>query len=173
MKTISLVTFFAVFLFLFSTVDAQNGGTFEITQSVIAGGGQSSSGGAFSLDGTVGQSLAGNRLSNPPFSVTSGFWNFSPVAPTAARVTVGGRIRTAQGTGIRNASITLTGANGSVRTTYSTSFGYYQFTDVEIGNTYILTAQSRRFLLTEPTRVISVLENIADLDFIAGEEISK
>ena len=164
--------FFAVLSVLSfgSIVRAQTGGDFAITQSVIAGGGQNSSGGDFSLDGTIGQSLAGNALNNSPFAVTSGFWNFSPLLPTAATVSVGGRVMTTSGRGIRNVLIVMTGMDGAIRTATSTTFGYYQFTEIAAGETYIFTARGKRFSFTEPTRVVSVLEDITDLNFIATDK---
>src|SRR5438309_6053612 len=61
---------------------AQSGGTFTITKSVIATGGGSASGGTFSMDGTIGQSLAGTTSAGGTFSLQSGFWagGSSPVA---------------------------------------------------------------------------------------------
>jgi hypothetical protein len=146
---------------------AQTGGDFAITQSVVASGGQISSGVAFTLDGTIGQPLAGNALNGSPFAVTSGFHNFSPLAPTAATVTVGGRVLTTNGRGIRNVLIVMTNANGAIRTVLSSAFGYYQFIDVAAGETYIFTARGKRFSFTEPTRVVSISEDITDLNFIA------
>jgi hypothetical protein len=96
-----------------ANIFGQTGGTFAITGSVIAsGGGQQAAGGAFSLIGTTGQSVAGNAVSGSPFAVTSGFWNFTPLAPSAANVFLGGRILTPAGAGIRNVSISLTNASG-------------------------------------------------------------
>jgi len=83
MKT-SIIKLAAAYLILFLSipVQPQSGGAFEITQSVIAGGGgQNATGGTFSLDGTIGQSIAGGALNGSPFAVTSGFWNFSPTTP--------------------------------------------------------------------------------------------
>ncbi len=77
MKTriIKLTTVYLV-LFLSIIAPAQSGGTFEITQSVIGGGGgQQSAGGMFSLDGTIGQPAAGGHLNGAGFSLSSGFWN--------------------------------------------------------------------------------------------------
>ena len=72
-------------LFLSILAPAQTGGNYTITQSVVAGGGgQSSTGGTFSLDGTIGQSVAGGALVGSPFSVTSGFWSFTPAAPNTS-----------------------------------------------------------------------------------------
>ena len=90
------------------------GGAYALEQAVIAGGGgQGSAGGTFTLDGTVGQAVAGDAVSGPPFAVTSGFWNSTPLAPTAATVGVTGQVRTANGAGIRNAVVTLTALDGS------------------------------------------------------------
>ncbi len=166
-----LMGLLAALLFLFSVASGQSSGNFTISQSVVAGGGgQNAAGGAFSLDGTIGQAVAGNALNGLPFALTSGFWNFSPIAPTAASVSVGGRVMTTSGRGIRNVLIVMTGADGTIRTATSTNFGFYRFTDVAAGETYIFTARGKRFLFTEPTRVISVLEDITNLDFIAGDK---
>lgn len=146
---------------------AQSGGSFEIEQSVIASGGGSGVGGVFSLDGTIGQTLAGGAIGNAPFAVTSGFWNFSPLAPTAASVSVSGRIMTSGGNGIHNVRVTLTAPDGQTRTAQTGSFGYYRFEEVAVGKTYIISIFSKRFTFSQPTQVITVLEAVADINFIA------
>lgn len=160
---------FSASLLLFTTVAfGQTGGDFTITQSVVAsGGGQDSAGGTFSVDGTIGQSLAGDALSGSPFSVTSGFWNFTPLAPTAAFVGVGGRVLTADGIGIINVRITMTDQNGTVRMTQTSIGGNYKFDDVEVGETYIFSVSARRFTFSQPTIVHAVFEETGDIDFIA------
>ena len=170
MKKASHIKFFIAFLFLFSTISAQTGGTFEITQSVIAGGGQPLAGGAFSLDGTTGQAIAGDELSNEPFVVTSGFWNYSPLPVTAANATVSGRVLTQSGNGIRNALVTISATNGTMQTTFTGSFGYFKFEGVAVGETYFISVLSRRFTFTQPTQVRSVFEDVADINFIADEQ---
>ena len=159
---------FSALLILFSSnAFGQAGGTFAITESVVAGGGgQSAAGGTVSLDGTVGQSIAGNALSNAPFAVTSGFWNFTPLAPSAATASVGGRILAANGIGIRNVIISLTDiSGGEPRLARSSSFGYYQFDEIPVGETYILTVRSKRFVFAP--QVVSVFEDLTELNFIA------
>lgn len=90
------------------------------------------------------------------------------LAPTAANVAVSGRIRTAGGNGIRNATVTLQNAStGEVRTAASSSFGYYHFENVPAGQTYILTVSSRRFAFAEPSRIVNVDQELADEDFTA------
>jgi hypothetical protein len=53
-----------------STAFAQ---TYDISWHTIAGGGGTSSGGNYSVTGTIGQSAAGN-LSGGAYSLTGGFW---------------------------------------------------------------------------------------------------
>ena len=159
---------FSALLILFSAnVFGQTGGTFAITESVIASGGnQQTAGGTFSLDGTIGQAVAGNALSGAPFAVTSGFWNFTPSAPTAATAFVGGRILAADGNGIRNVIITLTDVSGGeIRLARSGSFGYYRFEEIPVGETYILTVRSKRFIFLPDTRIITLLDELTDADF--------
>ena len=58
-------------------------------------------------------------------------------APTAASVSINGRVISANGRGISNARVSLTDANGKVKTVTTNSFGYYKMTDVMPGNTYV------------------------------------
>ncbi len=53
---------------------ALQGPTLAIDKYVVAGGGGTSTGGGFSLDGTIGQAAAGGPLAAGSFSLTSGFW---------------------------------------------------------------------------------------------------
>jgi hypothetical protein len=170
MKNQQIISAFATLFFLSANIAAQTGGTFAITQSVVAsGGGQNSTGGAFSLDGTTGQAAAGNAIGNAPFAVTSGFWNFTAMAPTAANVGIGGRVITANGGGIRNVVVILTNPNGTIRTTQTGTFGYFKFEDVEVGGTYAISVYSKRYGFGQPTRILSVQEEIADLEFVAND----
>jgi hypothetical protein len=60
-----LITSFAV---------AQTGGVFDLAWSTIDGGGGSSSGGSYALNGTSGQSDAAGLSGNGNFTLNSGFW---------------------------------------------------------------------------------------------------
>jgi Carboxypeptidase regulatory-like domain len=167
----NFLIFSALLILISSNVFGQTGGTFAITQSVIAaGGGQNSSGGVFSVDGTTGQTIAGNALRNSPFAVTSGFWNFTATAPTAANVGIGGQVKTANGNGIRNVIVMLTNPNGTIRSTQTGTFGYFKFENVEVGGTYVISVSAKRYGFTQPTIVRSVQEEISDLEFIANDQ---
>jgi hypothetical protein len=161
---------FAITLLTVSTATtfAQSGGDFTITQSVIAaGGGQQTNGGMFSVDGTAGQPITGNAVGSTSLAITSGFWNFTPTAPTAATVGVGGRVMTASGAGIRNAAVTLTAQDGLRKITYTSSFGYYRFDGVRSGEAYVLSVSAKRFTFAQPTVVIGVFDEMTGLDFTA------
>jgi hypothetical protein len=69
-----LMSLFLCVLVFSSNAIAQSGGTFTITKSVIAGGGGHSTGGTFTLDGTIGQAVAGTTSTGAPFTMISGFW---------------------------------------------------------------------------------------------------
>jgi len=86
--------------------------------------------------------------------------------PTAAGVSVGGRVLTGE-RGLSNARVTLTSQDGQVRQVVTGAFGYYRFDDVVAGETYILTVNSKRFAFSP--RVVTINEEIADLDLIAIE----
>lgn len=88
-------------------------------------------------------------------------------APTAATVSVGGRVTNAHGDGISRALIRMTDGAGVVRTTYTSSSGYYDFADVEVGQILIFDVKAKRYNFTQPTQVVSLTEELATVDFIA------
>lgn len=90
-----------------------------------------------------------------------------PLIPTAASVTITGRVLTANGRGIRNVRLTLLNADGTTRSVVSSAFGYYRFDDVQVGETYIISASSKRYEFKENTRVLSVNEAVEGLNFVA------
>ena len=88
--------------------------------------------------------------------------------PTAAPVTVAGRVSTADGLGISRAIVTLTDNAGNVRSLLTGSFGYYQFDEVPAGETYTLTVNSKRYFFADNPRVVNVQESLANVDFVAS-----
>lgn len=150
---------------------AQTGGNFDLSHSVIAGGGGTgSTGGQFALSGTSGQTSAGTTSTNGNFSLRGGFWAFDDLAPTAALVSVSGRVLTAGGQGIRSVQITLSGGNGVIRTVQSSAFGHFHFDEVEIGQTYILQVSSKRFVFASPIRLLTVQDRVVEENFIAENQ---
>lgn len=69
--------------------------TFTVDRSVLSGGGGTSTGGQFSLTGTIGQPDAGARLSGGPYALDGGFHSVAvavqtPGAPLLKIVRSGG-----------------------------------------------------------------------------------
>lgn len=87
--------------------------------------------------------------------------------PTAAEVSVGGRVLTANGNGIRNVVVSITDPAGNTRTAVTGAFGYYSFADVPVGQTYIMSVSSKRYEFLEPTRAITVVDALDNVNFIA------
>ncbi|MGB7203497.1 MAG: FG-GAP-like repeat-containing protein [Pyrinomonadaceae bacterium] len=94
------------------------------------------------------------------------FWTAGePVAPTAANVTVSGRVF-AEGGGLRNAIVTITDSQGVTRSTRTSSFGNYSFSGVEVGRDYVISVAGKGY--TFQPRIVTVNDNVADLDFTAS-----
>ncbi len=141
----------------------QSGGTFEITESVIAAGGSSMSGGIFEVESTSGQAAAGGPIGQAPFSVTAGFWNFEAFAPTAAEVSISGRVLSPDGAGVTNAILYLQMPDGQMFTSRSATFGYYRFDGIVAGQTVLVFVKSKRF--NYAPRVVTPVKEITSLDF--------
>jgi hypothetical protein len=156
-------------LWLSLSVTAQTGGTYQIEKSVVVTGGGASLGGSLALESTTGQPLAGGPVQGSPYSLSNGFWTFNLV-PTAARVSIGGRVTTPDGRGIRSVLVSLTSQSGEVRYLRTGSFGSYRFDEVTVGEIYILTASGKKFVFTNPTLVINVTEELNNLNFVAEEQ---
>ena len=152
-----------------------SGGTYTLEKSVTAAGGASgsgtSAGGGFTVEGTIGQFGVGAPSQAASYMFYPGFWTPAPLAPTAASVTLGGRVLMADGRGIGHARITLTGAGGETRAAVSSAFGFYRFTDVPAGETYILTVHAKRYTFANPTQIISLPDARDDVDFIAEDNL--
>lgn len=93
----------------------------------------------------------------------------SLLGPTAASVSIGGRVTTPSGKGILNARVYLTDAAGETRYALTDAFGKYRFSEVAAGATYILNVSAKRYNFGNPTRVVSVNEDDENINFAALE----
>jgi len=98
----------------------------------------------------------------------NGGWQLEFVPVDAAGVSLSGRVTTADGRGIRNARVIVSG-NGlpEPRTATTGSFGYFSFEGLTAGQTYVVTVTSQRYTFSVPSRVITLVDNVADADFVA------
>ncbi|MGD9562068.1 MAG: carboxypeptidase-like regulatory domain-containing protein [Pyrinomonadaceae bacterium] len=151
------------------TVSAQSGGTYDLSHSVVAGGGGSnSSGGIYSVDATGGQTVAGSTSIGGPLSLRAGFWAFGQFAPTAAQVSISGRVTSSGGQGLRGVRLELAGADGSVLTAVTSTFGYYRFDGIEAGTSYVISVRSTRYGFPDPVRFLNVSDNLTEINFTAS-----
>jgi len=153
MKTI----FFLFFTVL--SVSAQ----YQLERSVIVIGGGHVTGGSYSGTTTVAQPAAGGFLTSGSSVHYSGFWQ-PELSPTAAGVSISGRVLASSGVGLTNATVHLNGQSGETLVVRTSSFGYYRFNDVEIGQTVLISVSSRRYVYAP--RTLSLQDNATDVDFL-------
>ena len=110
-----------------------------------------------------------NSPSNSNPGVITSFNQPCTLPITAATVAVDGRAMTSLGRGIRNVRITMIDADGNLRTTMTTSSGYYRFEGITAGETYIISAAGKRSTFTQPTQFLNVAEETNEVNFIGVE----
>jgi hypothetical protein len=118
--------------------------------------------------GTV--NAATNTATAPGVTNFSG-WAAGNLAPVAANVSVGGRVTTAGGQGIRNATVMITGGTlTEPRYVRTGTFGRYQFDDLGVGQTYVISVISKKYTFQMPSVVLNVQDSVRDADFVADEQ---
>ena len=124
------------------SLHAQTGGNYDLSQNVIAGGSFDSIGGSYKVEGTSGQNMAGTASTGEGFNLRGGFWAAGPLAPTAGTASIGGRIATSDGRGIRNVRLILTSlSTGETIHAITSPFGHYRFISLAVGGTYVVTVE--------------------------------
>jgi hypothetical protein len=105
-------------------------------------------------------------LGSPNVSITG--WGLQFIAPTAAEISVSGRVSTASGMPIRNAAVTVQGGDlAEPITVYTGSLGFYTIDGLHAGVTYILSVGAKRYRFDDAVRAVTPLESVAGLDFVA------
>lgn len=85
--------------------------------------------------------------------------------PTAATVSVGGRVILGKSSFAARATVSLTDMQGNVKTARVNPFGYYKFEDISAGQTVIVEVSAKGAIFAP--QVVTVNENIEDLNFSA------
>jgi hypothetical protein len=85
------------------------------------------------------------------------------LAPTAADVSVAGRVLNASRSGVRGARVTIADSRGNILTAITNAFGYYSFSSVPSGDTYIGSVAARGMVFGP--RVLQVNDAVAEFDF--------
>ncbi|HQY68736.1 MAG TPA: cohesin domain-containing protein [Pyrinomonadaceae bacterium] len=87
------------------------------------------------------------------------------VVPSAAGVSIDGRVTDTSGRPIRNAIVTLNGDHGFQRAGRTNAFGYFALIDIPTGAVYVLSTDSKQF--TVQPRIINVNDNITGIELVA------
>jgi hypothetical protein len=91
----------------------------------------------------------------------------SVAPPTAANVSIGGRVYSPYGSPLSNAMVSIYDTQGNLEMTRTNPFGYYSFDNIEVGRTYIVAVSSKRFYFSNSVQVIFVTDAMESLDFFA------
>ncbi len=84
-----------------------------------------------------------------------------------AFVTVDGRVLTADGRGLRNATVSITDANNVTRFATTSSFGFFAFSDIATGQSYTVRISSRLYRYSLQTAQVN--GNMTLPDFVGLE----
>lgn len=86
--------------------------------------------------------------------------------PTAAAVNIEGCVLNETGRRISKAMVSMVDANGNTRTTLTNPFGYYRFTEVQAGETYIFSVNHNSYQFVPLSFPLTVIEEITNLETI-------
>lgn len=92
------------------------------------------------------------------------------LAPSAANGGISGRVLTPGGRGISKTTVTISG--GSLARPVSAltnAFGYYNFSDLEAGQTYTVSVSAKGVQFANPTQIVTVQDELAGVDFVSIE----
>ena len=95
-----------------------------------------------------------------------GVYQIPALAPTAASVSVGGRVLDNIGRGISKAVVQITDQNGITKSVRTNQFGYYRFDDIEAGEVYTVNARHKRYRFSP--QVVSIQDSLTNLNLTAG-----
>jgi hypothetical protein len=88
------------------------------------------------------------------------------LAPTAAAVSVGGRVLDTGGRGISRAIVNMTDATGTMRASLTNPFGYYRFDNVLAGDSYIFEVRHKSYSFAP--QVLYVGEELSEFNLVAN-----
>ena len=143
----------------FAKNSSQAFGTNGIVTTDISGQYDSANSVAVQPDGKI---IAGGSAYN-----TFALVRYQGFVPTAAAVNVSGQITSANGNAIQNVSVRISGGNlQEPKYMRSNSFGYYSFEDLQAGQTYILSVAAKKYIFANPTRLITLNEDLTDANFV-------
>ncbi|MBK7393687.1 MAG: hypothetical protein IPI64_10370 [Chloracidobacterium sp.] len=122
--------------------------------------------------GTIGgtyPNTTGNVASFEGFTGTTAIATLNVSILTATELSISGRVLTSGGAASAIARIVITGNSLAQPISVFTGVnGTYQVNGLAAGETYIVTVMSRRFTFETPSRVVTLIDNVTDADFIGS-----
>lgn len=88
------------------------------------------------------------------------------VAPTAAGVSVAGRVNDAHGVGLRGTIITMTDLNGREYTVQSNTYGDFSFADIPSGQSYVVSVRKKGYSFD--SFMLQVTDSVSGLSISAN-----
>src|SRR4051812_36210642 len=167
-RAVSVLLALALNVAVNSPLSAQSGGSFQITNSVVASGGGESKDATntFSHQSTVGEHAAGTLLRNPPFSQTAGLWASNVgLTPTASSAAISGQILTSDGASLGGVTINLGGSRTA--RTITDAGGFYSFADLSAGGFYTVIPSRANYSFTPSSLSFSLQADKTDAVFTA------
>ena len=95
-------------------------------------------------------------------------WSLGLLIPLAATATISGQVTTADGQAIARTRISITDSNGETKFALTSSFGYYRFDEIRVGETYIIQPQNKRYQFAP--QIITLNEDLEKLNFTAERQ---
>ena len=99
----------------------------------------------------------------------SGGWTLTitPLTTTAAPASITGLVTDENGRGISGAQVRISDTiSGEMRIATTNPFGYYRIPDLDSGNTYLVTAEHKRYTFINNPRVVQLFDD-QDVQFTA------
>lgn len=103
----------------------------------------------------------------PEAAPQNGNYQITMLAPTAANVSVGGRVLSPDGAGLANARVLVTSQTGERRAAITNSFGYFRFESIAAGAGYVFEISHKRYSFAP--RLVDISEELNELNFTAEQ----
>jgi hypothetical protein len=116
--------------------------------------------------GTICVNPAANTLFFAGLNAFSDWTAGELAAPTAAGVSISGRVVNENGRPISRTFVTITDPVTNLHMqAFTNTFGMFRFDGVPAGSSYMVTVSHGRYLFDQPTQLINVNDNVTDVIF--------
>ncbi len=95
---------------------------------------------------------------------TDGTLTINPVSSETSSLT--GRVMNENGTSLSRVAMTISNAKGETRTMLTNAFGYFTFSDLAAGETYLIAAKAKGYTFNPSSQTIIVNGNLAKIEFV-------